>query len=144
MTIGKEGESTFAKMLKEQGVNVTDVSGNCNYWHKDIDFIIDNGKEERTVEVKNDTRIYKTGNMYIETANPRSQGGKGWFLFCQADYLAYGDAINHRFYFIRLKDLREYVAEHYMFLREASTYDGSRGFLIALEDVKDLIFYTLE
>ena len=144
MALGRDGERLFAQLLREQGVNVTDVSGNCLYWDKDIDFIIDNGKDERTVEVKNDSRIYKTGNMYIETSNPRSKGGKGWFLFCQADYLAYGDAINQRFYFIRLKDLREYVAENSLLLREASTYDGSRGFLIALKDVEDLIFFTLE
>ena len=144
MALGRDGEKLFAQLLRDQGVNVTDVSGNCLYWDKDIDFIIDNGAEQRTIEVKNDSRIYKTGNMYIETANPRSKGGKGWFLFCQADYLAYGDAINRKFYFIRLKELREYVAEHSLFLREASTFDGSRGFLVSLNDIKELIFFVLE
>mgnify|MGYP003418974871 CR=1 FL=1 len=144
MSVGREGEKLLAELLREQGIKVTDVSSNKDYWHKDIDFIISNGQTEHSVEVKNDTRIYKTGNMYIETANPRSQGGKGWFLFCEADYLAYGDAINRKFYFIRLKDLHEYVNQHYLFLKEVSTYDGSRGFLISINDVKELIVCVLE
>lgn len=139
MSIGREGEKLFADIMRAQAIDVRDVSGNKDYWAQDIDFIISNGEKQRTVEVKYDTRIHKTGNMYIETANPRSQGGKGWFLFCQADYLAYGDAWNKCFYFIRIKDLREYVSKNEGRLREVSTYDGSRGFLIGLKDVEDLI-----
>lgn len=63
MALGRDGEKLFAQLLRDQGVNVTDVSGNCLYWDKDIDFIIDNGAEQRTIEVKNDSRIYKTGNI---------------------------------------------------------------------------------
>ena len=139
MTIGKEGENSLANILRAQGIDVRDVSGEKEYWAQDIDFIISNGVKQKTVEVKNDTRIHKTGNMYIETANPRSAGGHGWFLFCQADYLAYGDAINHCFYFFRLTELREYVEANRGWLKEVSTFDGSRGFLVGLKDVEDLI-----
>jgi hypothetical protein len=41
--------------------------------------------------------------------NVNSQYGDGWFEFCQADYLAYGDAITNTFYIIPMKELREKV-----------------------------------
>jgi hypothetical protein len=33
----------------------------------------------------------------------------GWFEFCKADYIAYGDAVNGTFYIIPLLELKEKV-----------------------------------
>ena len=79
-----------------------------DYWSQDIDFIVD-GKI--TVEVKYDNIINRTGNLFIETANPRSQNGLGWYKFCQADYLAYGDSKINVFHMIKMNDLRNYINE---------------------------------
>lgn len=144
MTKGKEGESNFAKIMEEYGIECRDVSGDPAYWEKDIDFIISNGKRERTVEVKNDGRMYKTGNMYIETSNPRSKGGKGWFWFCQAELLAYADAVNRYMYVLDLDKLRGYIEENRYWLKEASTFDGSRGFLVKINDVEDCILWEID
>ena len=92
---GKQGESLFKQIMVGRGYTVRDVSNNPEYWYKDIDFIITSPTtgQTKTFEVKWDSRINHTGNLYLELSNIHSQGGKGWFKFCQADMLVYGDAV---------------------------------------------------
>lgn len=61
-----------------------DVSDNPEYWSKDIDFIITSSASglTRTFEIKWDTRINSTNNLYLELTNIHSKGGIGWFEFC--------------------------------------------------------------
>ncbi len=70
------------------------MSGNPDYWYKDIDCFCTSPRTGATksFEVKWDSRINTTGNLYLELTNVHSKGGRGWFSFCEADYLAYGDA----------------------------------------------------
>lgn len=145
MSLGKEGEKSFIQVMEMNNITAVDVSGNPEYWTQDIDFIITNAEgRSKTVEVKNDSRINRTGNMYIEIANPRSQGGLGWFSFCKADYLAYGDAIGRKFYMMEISALRQYIDNNRDKLRKAYTYDGSIGYLVNLRDVDNLIICALE
>lgn len=37
---GKQGERLFKETMAARGYDVVDVSGNPDYWYKDIDFII--------------------------------------------------------------------------------------------------------
>ena len=80
---------------------VNNVTRNPHYWYKDIDFIITSRASglTKSFEVKWDTRVAATGNLYIETTS-RFGDGRGWWEFCEADYLAYGDAVNEIFYII--------------------------------------------
>ena len=97
--------------MESRGYAVEDVSGNEEYWYKDIDFFITSSTSglTKSFEVKWDGRINKTGNLYLELAAAHSRGGIGWWEFCEADYLAYGDATNGTFYIIPLLELREKV-----------------------------------
>ena len=134
------GEYDLKWSLRKNGYEVKDVSGNPNYWEKDIDLIATNTSTNitTTIEVKWDKRISATGNMFIELENPRSKGGIGWFNFCEADLLAYGDSINRIFYFIRLADLRQFIKEHKLDLNCRTTGDGSYGYLLPLAIVEHL------
>lgn len=109
--IGKYGEALFRDRMSSLSYKVNDVSGNPEYWEKDIDFIITSPHTNltKTFEVKFDSRINSTGNLYLELTNVHSKGGRGWFDFCQADYLAYGDARAEVFYIIPLAELKERV-----------------------------------
>jgi hypothetical protein len=95
--------------MESRNYKVEDVSNNPDYYDKDIDLIITSPTSglTKTFEVKFDSKICETGNLYLERSNIRSKGGAGWFDFCEADYLAYGDAINKYFYVIPMKELRE-------------------------------------
>jgi hypothetical protein len=65
-----------------------------------------------------------------------SKGGKGWFEFCQADYIAYGDSHTETFYIIPLLELKERVKE--LPERIGNCSYESAGLLVSLEDIKDL------
>ena len=120
------------------GYEVLDVSGNPEYWDKDIDFVITSpttGKV-KTFEVKWDSRINSTGNLYLERSSINSKGGKGWFEFCEADYLAYGDAVSGQFYMIGMQELRE-AADKLPYRRACCGYE-SEGQLVSLKDITDI------
>lgn len=93
------GEMEFKLKAQKLGYTLEYVGDDPDFWTVDIDFIVN---EETTVEVKWDSWIDKTGNLFIETANPRSQGGLGWYKFCQADWLAYGNSQRNEFYMIKM------------------------------------------
>lgn len=124
--------------MEEKGYKVQDVSANPQYWDKDIDFIVTSSTSclERTFEIKWDNLICKTNNLYLELTNIHSKGGKGWFNFCQADYLAYGDSQNGCFYVVSLLELRERVAK--AAYRRASCGQDSTGMLVSLNDISDI------
>lgn len=131
------GEEEFISLFTGAGYQVTDVTDKPQYWYKDIDFFVTNPYTERTFsfEVKWDRRLADTHNLYLEVENPRSKDGAGWFSFCEADYLAYGDANNNCFYIIPMAELKEYVAENLTSITTKSTSDGSRGLIIPLENI---------
>ena len=138
MTIGREGELLFKQIMEQGGYGVEDVSGNPNYWHKDIDFIITSPTTGavRSFEVKWDSCISKTGNLYLELTNIHSRGGKGWYQFCEADYIAYGDAVNGQFYIIPLQALKERTKGNKW--RIAACGAESTGLLVPLNKISDL------
>lgn len=137
---GKYGENLFATIMKNSGYEVKDVSGVVEYFPKDIDFVITSPTSglTKTFEVKWDTLIHSTKNLYLEIENPRSKqwNGDGWWLHCEADYLAYGDSYNENYYMIPLADLRDRVS--HLPHRVGKTSDGSKGLLVSLNDISDI------
>ena len=106
----KAGETEAKELFTRNGYTVKDVSGNSKYFDKDIDLLVTNptGTTKR-IEVKADFRIADTGNLFIEYLNPRSEGGLGWYRFCQADLVYYADMINKVFYIIEYSALKAVV-----------------------------------
>lgn len=138
MRNGRLGEILFAQMMREGGYTVADVSGDSEYWHKDIDFLITSPTTGaiKAFEVKWDSRINQTGNLYLELTNVNSKGGKGWFEFCQADYIAYGDAQARTFYIIPLMELRQRAKE--LPQRIVRCGQDSTGLIVNLRDIADI------
>lgn len=140
MSNGKQGERLFKQIMESRNYAVIDVSNNPDYWSKDIDFIITSPTtgETKTFEVKWDSRINSTGNLYLELSNIHSKGGKGWYQFCQADYLVYGDAVAKVFYIIPFGALKERLPQ--LRYRQASCGYDSIGQLVALNDITDILY----
>lgn len=138
---GKQGERLFKQMMETSGYTVVDVSGDSAYWDKDIDFIITSPTSglTKTFEVKWDSRIGTTGNLYLELTNIHSKqwNGEGWWPHCQADFLVYGDAQNNIFHIAPLEKLRERVEQ--LPLRRAQCGYDSIGQLINIKDIQDII-----
>jgi hypothetical protein len=140
------GEWELKATLRNHNYSVKDVSDNPDYWYKDIDLIATNNETGNVskIEVKWDSRIAATGNLFIEFANPRSKGGKGWFEFCEADLLAYGDSRKKVFYMIKVPELKEFVARNKNVLGLARTRDGSQGFILPKKYIEHLIIDTIK
>lgn len=100
-----------------------DTTLNPEFWSKDIDFIARKGNEEITVEVKWDSLISSSGNMFIETITDIDKGKQGWFKFCQAEYLYYGDSNNNLFYVLKMDDLRQFIRNNKTEQRKAPDYN---------------------
>lgn len=136
---GKQGEQLFQKRALEKGYSVKDVSSDPEYWYKDIDFFITSPTSglTKSFEVKYDSIINRTGNLYIELTNVHSRQGKGWFQFCEAELLAYGDAAQGIFYIIPLDQLRQRIEQ--LPKRYTRCGNDSTGLLVSLSDIQDLI-----
>lgn len=106
------GELSAYNYLQGKGYKVIDATQEPEYWAQDIDLIAKKDGKEITIEVKWDSIIAKTGNLFVETLTDIDKGKQGWFQFCKADLLYYGDAQKHIFYVIKMSDLREYVENH--------------------------------
>lgn len=137
---GKQGEQLFKEIMKYRGYGVDDVSNNPLYFKFDIDFLITSPTTglTKTFEVKWDTRINKTRNLYLELTNINSRqwNGDGWWKHIRADYLVYGDAVTQQFYIIDIRDLRKRVSQ----LTPKIAYCGtdSTGLLVSLDDIADI------
>lgn len=138
------GEYEVKKFLRGRGIQVEDVSDNPQYWAKDIDLIATNpitGKSA-AIEIKLDGRISDTGNFFIEFENPRSENSKGWFNFCEADFLYYIDESSFLTYIIKFDELRRFIATHKRDLAIKSTFDGSIGYIVPLAAMP--VFTTIQ
>lgn len=138
--IGRKGELLFAERMSANGYKVEDVSGNSDYWALDIDFLVTSPTSglTKSMEVKYDTRINKTGNLFLEiaSANSKQWNYGGWFNHTKADYLVYGDAVTEVFYVIPLLELKERVKQ--LPQRQARCGTESIGLLVSLNDIKDI------
>lgn len=136
---GKTGEKLAMQYLQGQGWDVLDVSGNSDFWGKDIDLVCHKDNKTMTVEVKWDGRIADTGNLFIETVTDLDNQKQGWFQFCQADYIYYGDKWNRLFYAFRTEDLQNFIADNTLEQRKAAdySYNGnvrkvSQGYIVPI------------
>ena len=108
---GAEGEELVIDHLKQRGCSVVDLRNDPEYQAKDIDLsILTPQKNWRTLEIKTDTRMHKTGNIMIELSMSRKTGlYDGWFYKCKADILCYVDAHAGNLLFLPWEKLRQYT-----------------------------------
>ena len=140
-----QGEMAAHDYLVSQGWKVKDLTQCEAFFSKDIDFLIIRGQEQHYIEVKWDNWIHQTGNMFIETTTDLDFNKDGWFKFCRAEFIFYGDARQKLFYVYRLDDLKAYIQEVYDSLqaRKAADYNSrgqlrkvSQGLLVSIDDFR--------
>ncbi len=81
--------------------------------------------------------------MFIETITDLDKSKAGWFQFCQAEYIFYGDSKNELFYIFKTDDLRQFVSDNLMQERKAADYryNGevkkvSQGMIVPIEQFR--------
>lgn len=140
---GKIGEIKAYNYLVSNGYTVKDVTNNPDYWYKDIDFVVQKNDVQICLEIKWDYRIAETKNMFIEEITNLDNFTRGWYKFCDADYIYYGDALNNIFYVFRFADLKHYIDTTMLQQRKSADYNRygevrkvSQGYLVPIEDFK--------
>lgn len=140
----KPGEWELKRYLRKQGYEVEDVSDNPSYWYKDIDLIVNS---KTTLEVKWDSRISKTGNIFLEICSNVEKNQPGWFKFCKADYLFYGNSIDEEFYVFNFKELKAHIKAHKDEYQQRTAPDYNKygeitkrsiGYVVPLESLQGL------
>lgn len=137
------GEQELKDWLRGYGYKVKDVSDNPHYWKKDIDLIVN---DEMTIEVKWDSRFSDTLNLFIETCSDIENKKQGWYNFCEADYLAYGSAIDKLFLIFDFDKLKAHIEAHKAEYKKATAADYGRdgikkhseGYLVPVDTLSGL------
>ena len=138
LSYGKRGEKMVNDALTAQGQNVIDMSNDSEYRKKDIDFrvITKNKKEERTLEVKSDYSSQYTGNFFIEyqNYNNKKRNYKGWYYYCEAEYICFVQQENHKAYIVKFEELKQDIKKNRY--RSAPSND-TWGFLVPVAAVEN-------
>jgi penicillin-binding protein-related factor A (putative recombinase) len=137
---GKRGEKLFKEFLEKSGKPCKDVSDDPKYQRDDIDFIVE-GKSgnEISFEVKNDSKIAYTGNIFYESISNVDYGTVGCFEKTKADFIVICSESENKFYLIKSDVLRNYVQQNKKSLRYISRVEGSNsaGYLIPKSKVSE-------
>ena len=111
ITNRRAGEYELKRYLREQENKVIeDVTDIPSYWSKDIDLI--NYSDNISIEVKWDAVMKSSQNLFIELCSDVESNKQGWFNFCLADLLYYGDAVQKIFYIFKFEELKAHIEAH--------------------------------
>lgn len=139
---GKRGEKLFKEFLEKSGKSCQDVSDDPKYQKDDIDFIV-KGKRGKDIsfEVKNDSKIAYTGNIFYESVSNVDYGTIGCFEKTKADFIVICSEQESKFYLIEANALREFVSKNKNSLRYISRVEGSNsaGYLVPKRMVQNLL-----
>lgn len=100
----KLGERIVYLFLKTKGETIDVSDFNFEY-----DLLYKSDGEEHRIEVKYDSLINRTGNLFIEFISNVIHPKAGWFSTTKADIIFYGDSVTNDFYAFHMDRLREYI-----------------------------------
>lgn len=139
MTDSKYGEQLFKQLMQQRGHTVEDLTAQKEFQIQDIDFKITSPSGiTKFFEVKYDSKINTTGNLFVEFFNAHNYAGLGWYEFCKANYIAYGDAHTNTFYCFLLEELRQLVSSHKFNVATADN-ENIAGYLIPLRLIENKV-----
>lgn len=139
--IGCKGENIIYDYLMNHPStdNLINVSNDSWFQQFDIDFIqIDGDGDVNKIEVKTDRMADKTGNMVYEVYSDRRNYTKGCFEKTESDYIFYYLINTNILYIFDTQELREWVLEHQHNLKLVDMGDYALGYIIPLNDLKEI------
>jgi len=75
----------------------------------EFDFMVGDG--DITFDLKADTLMHRTGNIFVETESDIEAGKPGWLYNTQVDYIIYLDTVNRELYLIPMPLLQAHERE---------------------------------
>lgn len=139
--IGARGEDIFESFCSGIGIDFVRVTEDPAWQDKDVDFVVfgDDGVEY-LYEIKNDTKISRTGNVFYEDVSNVEYGTPGCFKKTEADYIVVCSEPNRTMYFLDARALRGFVERNESAFRRISVVDGSHssGLLVPLSALRGI------
>lgn len=125
----ERGEALAKQCLTANGFQIIDRRSDPAYQKKDIDFTAIKDGRQVDIEVKWDSRIHKSGAMFLELLTDIQGNRPGWANYTAADFIFYGDAERQIFYIFPVGAMRQYLREHKgeYETRIANDYDRRTG-----------------
>lgn len=138
--VGQNGEYIIYNYLSNHSstINLIDVSKDKWFQQFDIDFIQVTNDGINKIEVKTDKIADKTGNMVYEVYSDKRFYTLGCFEKTEADYIFYYLINTNILYIFDTQELREWVLEHQHNLKLVDMGDFALGYIIKLNDLKDI------
>lgn len=138
--IGQNGEYNIYNYLLSHPstINLIDVSKDKWFQRLDIDFIQITDDGINKIEVKTDRIADRTGNMVYELYSDKRYHTKGCFDKTEADYIFYYLINTNILYIFNTQELRQWILEHQNNLRLVEMGDFALGYIIKLNDLKDI------
>ena len=139
--VGHKGESIIYDYLinHPSTFNVINVSDDVWFQQFDIDFLqVTTDYDVNKIEVKTDRMADKTGNMVYEVYSDRRNYTKGCFEKTESDYIFYYLINTNILYIFDTQKLREWVLEHQHNLKLVNMGDYALGYIIPLNDLKEI------
>lgn len=139
--IGNKGENAIFNFLSTYPSTTAIIDVTKDEWFQqfDIDFLWqDTEYNIFKIEVKTDTLADKTGNMVYEIWSDKRTHSKGCFEKTEADYIFYYLINSRTLYVFNTKELREWVLKHMNNLKQTDMGDNAFGYIIKLNDLKDI------
>ena len=139
--VGHKGESVIYDYLMNHPStdNLINVSNDSWFQQFDIDFIqIDGDGDVNKIEVKTDRMADRTGNMVYEVYSDKRFYTLGCFEKTKADYIFYYLINTNILYIFDTQELREWILEHQHNLKLMDMGDYALGYIIPLNDLKEI------
>ena len=138
--VGQNGEYIIYNYLSKHSstINLIDVSKDKWFQQFDIDFIQVTNDGINKIEVKTDRIADRTGNMVYEVYSDKRFYTLGCFEKTEADYIFYYLINTNILYIFYTQELREWVLEHQHNLKLVEMGDFALGYIIKLNDLKDI------
>lgn len=138
--IGQNGEYIIYNYLSNHSstINLIDVSKDKWFQQFDIDFLQVTNDGINKIEVKTDRIADRTGNMVYEIYSDKRFYTLGCFEKTEADYIFYYLINTNILYIFDTQELREWVLEHQHNLKLVDMGDFALGYIIPLNDLKDI------
>ena len=138
--VGQNGEYIIYNYLLNHSstVNLIDVSRDKWFQQFDIDFIQVTKDGINKIEVKTDKIADRTSNMVYEIYSDKRFYTLGCFEKTEADYIFYYLINTNILYIFDTQELREWVLEHQHNLKLVDMGDFALGYIIKLNDLKDI------
>jgi len=94
--LAKETETRVCRYLRNNGLVVTNVADDPQYFKQGVDLIVTEPNSEYSIDVKADYQIKDTGNVFLEVISQIRINGQmraGW-LVKPIDYIYYVDTVS--------------------------------------------------